>query len=195
MYLFYLQVGDQFTDESAPSCHSCTANKKQFLATDCPLAMKITKDTRAAVTAAASGDGLRALGMQQMGRGPVVEWNEDDSCVRPGPESSHYEAGRSECGAHLLFNAGAFRTVAHCCVHQLLMRDSLHQIDLGVIIRLIMAILRKYWDDVLQFLKDESDGLAAKNCRSGFASCWHDVLAKMKKRKYNFYSKYNMFTK
>ncbi len=30
------------------------------------------------------------------------------------------------------------------------------------IIRLIMAILRKYWDDVLQFLKDGSDGLAAK---------------------------------
>jgi hypothetical protein len=25
-----------------------------------------------------------------------------------------------------------------------------------------MAILRKYWDDVLQFLKDGSDGLAAK---------------------------------
>jgi hypothetical protein len=52
--------------------------------------------------------------------------------------------------------------VAHCCVHQLLLRDSIHQIDLGVIIRLILAILRKYWDDVLQFLKDGSDGLAAK---------------------------------
>jgi hypothetical protein len=38
----------------------------------------------------------------------------------------------------------------------------MHQIDLGVTIRLIMAILRKYWDDVLQFLKDGSDGLAAR---------------------------------
>jgi hypothetical protein len=98
-----------------------------------------------------------------MGRGPVVEWNEDGSCVRPGPESSHYEAGRSEYGAYLLFNA--FWTVAHCCVHRLLMQDSMHQIDHGVIIRLIMAImaiLRKYWDGVLQFLKDGSDGLAAK---------------------------------
>ncbi len=59
-----LKEGDQFTGESAPSCHRCPANKKQFLATDCPLDMKTTKDTRAAVTAAASGDGLRALGMQ-----------------------------------------------------------------------------------------------------------------------------------
>jgi hypothetical protein len=160
VHFLYLQEGDQFTAESAPSCHRCPATKQNFLSTDCPLAMKTTKDTRAAVTAAASGDGLRALGMQRMGPGPVVEWNEDGSCVRPGPESSHYEAGRSECGAHLLFNA--FWTVAHCCVHQLLLRDSMHQIDLGVIIRLIMAILRKYWDDVLQFLKDGSDGLAAK---------------------------------
>ena len=130
-YLFYLlnlQEGDQFTAESAPSCHRCPATKQQFLATDCPLAMKTTKDTRAAVTAAASGDGLRALGLRGMGTGPVVEWNEDGSCVRPGTESSHYEAGRSECGAHLLFNA--FWTVAHCCVHQLLLRDSMHQIDL-----------------------------------------------------------------
>jgi hypothetical protein len=127
---------------------------------DCPQAMKTTKDTRAAVTAAASGDGLRALGMQRMGTGPVVQWNDDGSSVRPGPESSHYEAGRAECGAHLLFNA--FWKVANCCVHQLLLRDSMHQIDLGVIIRLIMAILRKYWEDVLQFLNDGSDGLAAK---------------------------------
>ena len=35
-----------------------------------------------AVTAAATGDGLRALGMRGMGSGDVVEWNEDGSCVR-----------------------------------------------------------------------------------------------------------------
>jgi hypothetical protein len=79
------------------------------------------------------------------------------------------------------------------------MPDSMHQIDLGVIIRLIMAILRKYWGDVLQYLKDGSDGLAAKQlqvqCRSGFAGCWHDVLAKMGKRKCNMYSKYTKFYK
>jgi hypothetical protein len=107
--------------------------------------MKTTKDTRAAVTAAASGDGLRALGMQRMGTGPVVEWNEDGSCVRPGPESSHYEAGRSECGAHLLFNA--FWTVAHCCVHQLLIRDSMHQIDFGESV-LSFASLWQYSENI-----------------------------------------------
>ena len=122
--------------------------------------MKTTSDKRAAITAAASGDGLRTLGMRRMGLGAVVEWNEDGSCVRPGPESSHYEAGRAECGAHLLFNA--FWAVLHCCVHQLLMRDSMHQIDLGIIIRLIMAILKKYWECVLQFFPEGSEGLAAK---------------------------------
>ena len=124
--------------------------------------MKTTSDRRAAITAAASGDGLRNIGLR-MGLGDVVKWNADGSCVRPGPESSHYEAGRAECGAHLLFNA--FWAVSNCCVHQLLMRDSMHQIDLGVIIRLIMAILKKYWLCVLQFLKDGSEGLAAKKLR------------------------------
>ena len=122
--------------------------------------MKTTSDRREAITAAASGDGLRQLGLRGMKGGKVVEWNADGSCVRPGPEASHYEAGRAECGAHLLFNA--FWAVSHCCVHQLLMRDSMHQIDLGVIIRLIMAILKRYWECVLQFLEEGAEGLAAK---------------------------------
>ncbi len=63
----------QRTCESALSCHRCPATKKQFLASDCPEAMKTAKDTRAAVTATALGDSLRVLGMQQMGRGPVVQ--------------------------------------------------------------------------------------------------------------------------
>ncbi len=98
--------------------------------------------------------------------GPIVEWNDDGSCVRPGPESSHYEAGRAECGAHLLFNA--FWGVSNCCVHQLLMKDSMHQIDLGVIMRLIMAILKKYWESVLQFLKEGMESLAANRVAARF---------------------------
>jgi hypothetical protein len=125
--------------------------------------MKYTKDKRDAVTAAATGDSLRDLGMR-MGGGDVVQWNEDGSGVRPGPESSHYEAARGECSAHLLFNA--FWAVANCCVHQLLMRDSMHQIDLGVLIRLIMAILMKYWECVLQFLDEAFEGLAAKKLQA-----------------------------
>ncbi len=48
------------------------------------------------------------------------------------------------------------------------MRDGMHQIDLGVIIRLIMAILRKYWECVLQFLGDDKEGLAAKKLEARF---------------------------
>ena len=53
----------------------------------------------------------------------------------------------------------------------------MHQIDLGVIICLITAIHRKDWDDVLHFLKDGSDGLAAKKTagaalQAAGASCW-----------------------
>ena len=69
-YITYeYQERDQWTCEAAPACHRCPATKKQFLATDCPVTMKTTKDTRATVTAAASGDGLRALGMQRMAPG------------------------------------------------------------------------------------------------------------------------------
>jgi hypothetical protein len=48
------------------------------------------------------------------------------------------------------------------------MRDGMHQIDLGVIIRLIMAILRKYWECVLQFLGEGQEGLAAKKLEARF---------------------------
>jgi GTP cyclohydrolase III len=48
------------------------------------------------------------------------------------------------------------------------MRDGMHQIDLGVIIRLIMAILRKYWECVLQFLGEDNAGLAAKKLEARF---------------------------
>jgi hypothetical protein len=64
----------------------------------------------------------------------------------------------------LLFNA--FWAVANCCIHQLLMKDPMHQMDLGVIVRLIMAILRKYWERVLQFLKEGNEGLAAKKLQA-----------------------------
>jgi hypothetical protein len=46
------------------------------------------------------------------------------------------------------------------------MKESMHQINLGVIIRLIMTILREYWEDVLQHLKHGSDGLAARKLQA-----------------------------
>ena len=48
----------------------------------------------------------------------------------------------------------------------LLLPDPMHQIDLGVIVRFIMAILRKYWERVLQFLKEGNEGLAAKKLQA-----------------------------
>ena len=48
----------------------------------------------------------------------------------------------------------------------LLLPDPMHQIDLGVIFRLIMAIIRKYWERVLQFLKEGNEGLAAKKLQA-----------------------------
>ena len=85
-YITYeYQEGDQWTCEAAPACHRCSATKQQLLATDCSLPLKSTKETRVAITAAASGDGLRTLGARGVGRGSVVEWNEDGSGVRPGP--------------------------------------------------------------------------------------------------------------
>ncbi len=130
--------------------------------------MKTTSDKRAVITAASSADGLLALGMRIMGMGHVVEWNEDGSCVQHGPESSHYEAGRAEYGPHLLFNT--FWGVSHCGVHQLPMMDSMHQIDLGIIIRPIMVIMIKCWECVLQFLNEGSKGLAASKQAGSKAS-------------------------
>jgi hypothetical protein len=59
----------------------------------------------------------------------------DGSNVRPGPEAVHYEVARINCDAHLLFNAFWTRKVSHFCVHRMLMRDHMHQIDLGVCLR------------------------------------------------------------
>ncbi len=58
-----------------------------------------------------------------------------DSC------GCHNERELADCGAHFLFNA--FWKDYHFCVHRML--TLIHQI-LGVIIRPIMAILRKYWN-------------------------------------------------
>jgi hypothetical protein len=52
--------------------------------------------------------------------------------------------------------------VTSFCTHQMLMRDYMRRTDLGVIILLIQAILKKYWECVLQFLKEGLERLAAK---------------------------------
>jgi hypothetical protein len=68
---------------------------------------------------------------------------QNGSFHRPGPNSDKYEDARARCGAHLVFNA--FWMIANFCVHQMLMRDGMHAIDLGIIITLIRAILHHFW--------------------------------------------------
>ncbi len=81
--------------------------------------------------------------MRGVVEGSVVEWDEDGSNVRPGPNKRFYDSCRKECGAHLTYNA--FWEVQNFCVQQMLPRDGMHAIDLGAITRLILAIPRKFW--------------------------------------------------
>jgi hypothetical protein len=100
------------------------------------------------------GEGIR--GMRRVVDGCIVEWDEMESNVCHGPNKSNYESARKECGAHLLFNT--FWRIKHFCVQQMHPRDGMHAIDLGAIIRLIVAILRKYWECVEEL---GQEGLAA----------------------------------
>ncbi len=60
-----------------------------------------------------------------------------------GPNASKYESVRKECGAHILPNA--FRKIPNFYVQQMLPRNGMHAFDLGALIRLIIAILMKYF--------------------------------------------------
>jgi hypothetical protein len=155
------------TCEPSPSCHRCPAGVLEFLRTDLPAAPKIMRARRDEITEEASGNGLHARGMRGVVPGSVVEWDEDGSNVRPGPNARHYESARKECGAHLLFNA--FWTVQNFCVHQMLPRDGMHAIDLGAIIRLIRAILLKYFECVEKIVNME--GLAASRLEARMRQC------------------------
>ena len=63
-----------------------------------------------------------------------------DILMHPG--AIHYESQRKKAGAHLPFNA--FWPIPHFCVNLMYMRDPMHQIDNGIIIAFLKAILRKY---------------------------------------------------
>lgn len=151
-----------FTCEPAHTCHRCNATRKDFLST-VTFPSKSTAQRRRAVEQAAAGEGRDIRGMQAGGR--VVDFGEHpDRIHSPGPNASHYEQFRSQAGAHLIFNA--FWTIQHFCVHQMLMRDPMHQIDLGAIVHLIRAILRKFKECVESVL--DKPGLAARKLQQRF---------------------------
>jgi hypothetical protein len=118
---------------------------------------KSSAERRRAVEMAAAGQGLNLRGMQQ--GGSVVDFGEHpDRIHSPGPNAAHYEQFRSQANAHLIFNA--FWNIQHFCVFQMLMRDPMHQVDLGAIVHLIRAILRKFKECVETVLG--MPGLAAR---------------------------------
>ena len=59
------------------------------------------------------------------------------------PRQKFYEASRQRVGAHLVYNA--FWLVNTFCLYQMHMRDSLHQVDHGIIVHILRAILRLFW--------------------------------------------------
>ena len=160
-YYTYFQEGDVFTCEPAPACHRCTASKGELLSTSL-FPSKSTPLWKAAIIKAASGQDL--VVRRAPSREKVVQWEEDGSDTAPGPNSSHYESVRKSVGAHLLYNA--FWIVNHFCVHQMIMKDRMHAIDLGVIVTLIKAMMRKYYECVEIFLNKE--GLAASKLEKRF---------------------------
>lgn len=58
------------------------------------------------------------------------------------PGVRFYESQRLKAGAHLFFNA--FWLIPNFCINQMYMRDPMHQIDSGVIISFLKAVLRKF---------------------------------------------------
>lgn len=75
---------------------------------------------------------------------PVVVLEDDGQSSRPGPAAKSYEQGRAAAGGHhLLFNA--FWLVSTFCIYQMYMRDSLHQVDHGIIIHVLRGILRLFF--------------------------------------------------
>ena len=126
-------------------------------------ASKSGSERRREVTRAAGGKGIHVRGMQP--GAPVVDWGEaPDHVHSPGPNAANYERFSESAGAHLVFNA--FWKIQHFCVHQMLMRDPMHQIDLGAIVHLIRAILRKFNECVETTL--DVCGLAAKRLGQRF---------------------------
>jgi len=124
--------------------------------------VKSTNKRRAKITRVASGVDLPDI-IQNASAEKIVDWGEDGSTHRPGPKAAHYAEGRQRCGAHLVFNA--LWIISNLCIHQLLMRDCMHAIDLGVIITLIRAILRAFLECVELKLNIEGRAVAKLEAR------------------------------
>ena len=155
------QEGDKYTGEPCV-CHRCFAPRDQYLST-ADFEVKIMRKVRQRVEIAAAGGYMKGIRDKR-----VVRWDPDCRNVRAGPGIKHiifimsimriiriifvlsgarfYESQRKKAGAHLFFNA--FWLIPHFCINLMYMRDTMHQIDSGVIISFLKAILRKFRESV-----------------------------------------------
>ncbi len=122
-------------DSLMPSMHM---SQKGLLDTSKIWPSKTTKKMKASVLQAA-GDHCGPGNDSE----PLVELEDDGKSSRPGPGAKYYERGRAAAGGHLLFNA--FWLVSTFCIFQMYMRDSLHQVDNGIIIHDLRGILRLFF--------------------------------------------------
>jgi hypothetical protein len=113
----------------------------EFLNTTSTWPAKTTEKIKAAVMKAAAGGDGSGLDLDEA----VVVLGNSERSTRPGRKSSQYESSRSAAGAHLLFNA--FSLCSSFCIFQMHMRDSLHQVDHGIIIHVLRGILRLFLGD------------------------------------------------
>jgi hypothetical protein len=167
MHILHIQEYDKWTCKPHPSCHRCYAGIPKCLRTDLPSAPKSMNKRRKEIEHEAPGDGLRERGSRGVVEGSVVELDDDGANVRAGPNKKLYESCRKECGTHMTYTA--FWEVPNFCVQQMLPRDSMDAIDLGAIIILILAILKKIYMCVEQNLNVE--GLAAKKLEERMRRC------------------------
>jgi hypothetical protein len=117
----------------------CPVN--EFLNTSQVWPAKTTMQVKAAVMKAAAGRIGRGLGLDDDAEALVV-LGDRVTRTRPGPKAVQYESSSGAAGAHLLFNA--FWLCSSFCIFQMYMRDSLHQIDHGIIIHVLRGILRLF---------------------------------------------------
>ena len=129
--------------EGRCQCQRCAARKGDFSSADFRGSVTTSVDStatrREGIAQAASGVDLpktiRCASMEA-----VVDWGDVSEIHSTGPNSAHYEdARRQYAGLILCFDT--FWLLPRFCVYQMLMRDSMHTIDLGVIVTLIRAIL------------------------------------------------------
>ncbi len=139
-------IGDQQEADRAAgqagTCHRCHSSREDFLETKRFARQKTTWETKKAVLEAAAGAHSRGK--------PVVVW---DAMGRrkAGVSAQSYNRVRKIAGSHLIQNA--FWLATGFCACQMLMRDPMHQIDHGVIVYLLRAILWGYIETVENVLQ------------------------------------------